>query len=337
MIKAIIRFFLLSTICGFFGGPPAAASQEDLEIHLAVEFVDHAAAAHIARNQHWYGKAGLNIKSFDSYATGMALSAAISRGSMDAAYMCLFPAINAYANANVPLKIVAGTHRYGYGLIVNPKKVKSVPDLGVPDIRLGCTREGSPAAALLHKLVQAHSLPHALISRARRMPPSKLLLSLLGGQIDAAFMPEQFPTMGESAGFKELVSAADLWSGMQGSVLVVTRKFLDLHPDAVAKLVELTARGIQFIRDHPEKAAHIVAKELDVKAKDILPIGLPGNLEKLWISPEVIQRSLEKKLENTLLIDPQAIQEAIDYAAQIGFIKKPFPAEEILDLRYLHE
>jgi hypothetical protein len=41
--------------------------------------------------------------------------------------MCLFPAINAYAH--VPLKIVAGTHRYGYGLVINPTKTRNVADL----------------------------------------------------------------------------------------------------------------------------------------------------------------------------------------------------------------
>ena len=55
------------------------------EIHLAVEFVDHAASAHIARNQGWYAKAGLKVKAFDSYATGMALSAALCKGDVDAA------------------------------------------------------------------------------------------------------------------------------------------------------------------------------------------------------------------------------------------------------------
>ncbi|MCD6173440.1 MAG: ABC transporter substrate-binding protein, partial [Sulfurimonas sp.] len=102
------------------------------EINIAVEFVTHAASAHIAKSKGWYKEAGLNVKSFDSYVNGMALGAALSRGEVDAAYICLSPAINAYANARVPLKIVCGLHLYGYSLVVNPDKIKKVEDLNNP-------------------------------------------------------------------------------------------------------------------------------------------------------------------------------------------------------------
>lgn len=335
-MKTIGRMVLMATAIFFFYDHPAGA-EPPVRIKMAVEFLDHAACAHIASNSGWYQEAGLDVQAFDSYATGMALSAALSRGGIDAAYMCLLPAINAYANAGVPLKIVAGTHRYGYGLCVNPEKIKTVKDLEAPGIRLGCTSEGSPPAALLYKLVEKFHLDPVVATRARRMAPSKLLLSLQSGQIDAAFMPEQFPTIGESSGFEELVSAADLWPGMQGSVLVVTEDFLKAHSNAVRKLVAITVRSIHYINDHPLKAAQIVAKELDVAGKEILPVNIAGSLGQLSVTQEVIHRSLTEKLENTPAVDPAAVQEAIDYAARIGNIKQSFPAEQILDLRYLHE
>ena len=92
-------------------------------IGMAVEFVDHAACAHIARNRGWFKAEGLNITAFDNYITGMALAAALTRGDIKVAYICLIPAIIAYANGKVPLKVVAGMHKYGYGLLVDPKKI----------------------------------------------------------------------------------------------------------------------------------------------------------------------------------------------------------------------
>jgi NitT/TauT family transport system substrate-binding protein len=336
VMKTTGRILVMVAVLNFFYCHPAIA-EDPVKIRLAVEFVDHAACAHIAASKGWYQEAGLDVQAFDSYATGMALSAALSRGGIDAAYMCLFPAINAYANGGVPLKIVAGTHHYGYGLIVNPEKIKNIRDLEAPGIRLGCTSEGSPPAALLHMLVEKFRLNPTVITRTRRMAPPKLLLSLQSGRIDAAFMPEQFPTMGESSGFRELISAADLWPGMQGSVLVVTRGFLEAHPDTVRKLVAITARGIRYINDHPVEAAQIVANELDVAGKEILPVNLTGSLGQLSVTREIIQRSLTNKLENTQAVNQEAVQEAIDYAARIRNIKHSFSAEEILDLRYLHE
>jgi NitT/TauT family transport system substrate-binding protein len=329
------RWLIIVLFC--FAGVHGAAARQPGPVRLAVEFLDHAACAHIARNQNWYRQAGLNVQAFDSYATGMALSAALAKGGIDAAYMCLFPAINVYANAHVPLKIVAGTHRYGYALIVNPAKVRSVADLGAPGIRLGCTSEGSPPAALLHRLVDRFHLDPSLVREARRMPPAKLLLSLRSGRIEAAFMPEQYPTMGEADGFRELVRAADLWPGMQGSVLVVTQRFLKTHPDVVEKLVALTARGIVFINTHPEEAARIVAAELNATGSPIVPLDFADTPENKTVSAEVIQASLSRKMENTAAVDPAAVQAAINHAARIGYIRHPFPANEILCLRYLHE
>jgi len=314
-----------------------AAAQEAEPVRLAVEFLDHAACAHIARNQNWYRQAGLNVQAFDSYATGMALSAALAKGGIDAAYMCLFPAINAYANAHVPLKIVAGTHRYGYALIVNPEKIRSIADLETPGVRVGCTSEGSPPAALLHRLVDRFQLDASLVREARRMPPAKLLLSLRSRRIDAAFMPEQYPTMGQADGFRELVRAADLWPGMQGSVLVVTRRFLETHPEVVEKLVGLTERGIAYIRTHPAEAARIVAAELNVTGRQLVPMDFEGTSDNRLVSAEVIQTSLTRKMENCASVEPAAVQAAIDYAARIGYIQHSFPAKEILCLRYLHE
>ena len=86
----------------------------------------------------------------------MALSAALARGDIDAAYICLIPAINAYAN--VPIKVVAGIHKYGYGLVVNPDKVKTIDDLKKEGIRIGCSREGSPLDALLYKMIEKYHL-----------------------------------------------------------------------------------------------------------------------------------------------------------------------------------
>ena len=40
-------------------------------------------------------------------------------------------------------------------------------------------------------------------------------------------------------------------------------------------------------------------------------------------------------MECTTDIDPEQIQKTINYMAKLGYIKKSFKAEEILDLRFL--
>ena len=96
-----------------FHSSSSLAARDGKAIGMAVEFMDHAAAAYVARDKGWFRDQVLRLSAYESYVTGMALAAALARGDIQAAYMCLVPALNCYANAGVPIRIVAGTHRYG--------------------------------------------------------------------------------------------------------------------------------------------------------------------------------------------------------------------------------
>ncbi len=315
-----------------------APEKEEASVHMAVEFVDHAASAHIARSKGWFRDEGLNVTAFDNYITGMALATALGRGDINVAYICLIPAINAYANGKVPIKVVAGTHTYGYGLLVDPEKVKTVKDLEKPDVRIGCSREGSPLDCLLHKMIEKYQLDEdKILGKVQRMSPPKVLMALKMGQLDAGFCCEQFPTMGEELGFKELLMAQDLWPEMQGSVLIVTDDLIRDHPEIVRKLVRVTQLGIRYIHEHPEDAATIVAGELTVVGKEVLPLKIGKIAAELEITPEAILRSLTTKMECATAIDPKIVQEEIDYLAELGYIKSSFKAEDILDLSFLED
>nr|HDN00479.1 nitrate ABC transporter substrate-binding protein [Deltaproteobacteria bacterium] len=310
-------------------------AQERQKIGMAVEFVNHAASAHIAKNKGWFEAEGLSISSFDNYITGMALAAALTRSDINVAYICLIPAISAYANGKVPIKVVAGTHKYGYGLLVDPKKIKTISDLEKPGIRIGCSREGSPPDALLHKMIDKYHFDKSrMLKKIIRMPPPKVLLALKMGQLDAGFCCEQFPTMGEELGFKVLLTAQDLWPDMQGSVLVVREDLIKDHPEIVKKLVKITGRGIQYIHEHPEDAAAIAAGALMVADKKVLPLKIEKVAAGLDITPQVILRSLTTRMECTTDIDPRQVQKSINYMAKLGYIKW-FKAQEILDLGFL--
>lgn len=144
-----------------------ASKKEDAALRVAVEFNSHAACAHIAGAQDLFRAYGLSVTAFNKYLTRMltrmALAAALARGEVDVAYICLTPAISLYANGKVPVKVVAGTHRYGYGLIVDPAKVESVADLEKPGMLIGCPREGSPCDVLLHTLIAKYRLNKEMV------------------------------------------------------------------------------------------------------------------------------------------------------------------------------
>jgi NitT/TauT family transport system substrate-binding protein len=327
LIILLAGLLLLTTIGG-------CAPKEETPIGMAVEFNAHAAAAYISQDKGWFEEEGLKLAPYESYVTGMALAAALAKGDIEVAYICLVPAINAYANAGVPIKIVAGTHKYGYGLVVNPDKIKTVNDLEKPDIRLGCIREGGAVDVLMQRMIDKYNLDEdKILANVQRMDPSKQLLAIKMGQLDAGFLPEQWATMAEGFGFNMLLTGQDIWPEMQGSVLVVKQELIDNHPEMVKELVKVTQKTTDWLNEHPDEAAEIMARQLQATAGEF-PSDAPEGVSALEITPEVMQKSMGR-LEYTTSLDPAEVQATIDYIATLGYIKKSFNAADMLDLRFL--
>ncbi len=302
---------------------------------MAVEFMDHAACAYISQDMGWFKEEGLSLNTYESYVTGMALASALARGDIEVAYICLVPAINAYANAGVPIKIVAGTHKYGYGLVVNPEKIKTVQDLENPDIRIGCVREGGAVDVILQKTIDKYNLDEdKILDNVQRMNPPKQVMAIEMGQLDAAFLPEQWATMAEESGFQMLLKSQDIWPEMQGSVLVVKQELIDNNPDVVKKLIEVSQKATDWSKQNPEKAAEIMARQLQTAGGDVFPVEVDDLVNQLEITPEVLLRSMTR-MEYTTDINPEMVQEVIDYLVELGYIKSSIKAEDILDLRFL--
>jgi NitT/TauT family transport system substrate-binding protein len=328
----IALIIIALVLCAFIG---SVYAKEEPALKIAVEFTDHAAAAYVAIENKLYEKEGLKVTTYESYATGMALSGALTRGHIDAAYMCLIPAINAYANGGVPLKVVAGTHLYGYGLVVNPDKIKTVKDLEAPGMRIACMQEGSAVDVLLHKTVEKYGINEKqVLMQTRRMSPEKAILAIRAKQIDAAFVPEHWATMTETYGFSMLLAAKDVWPGMIGSVLVVKDDLITKDPETVRSLIRATRGGTEWIKSHPGQSAGCVARYLSFENEKASLKDTIEAKDDLKVAPELLGRSMGR-IEYGMSLDKAMVQEVINYMARLGYIKKTFRAEDILDLRFL--
>ncbi len=299
-------------------------------IGIAVEFMDHAACAYVTMEKGWFTSAGLNIHAYESYETGMALAAALARGDIQAAYMCLIPAINVYKNAGVPIRIVAGTHKYGYGLVVNPDRIRTVKELEDPSVRIGCVREGGAVDVLMHKTIDTcHLDEKKVLKNVRRMKPSRQVLAMKTGQLDAAFMPEHWATMAERCGAKMLLTSRDVWPGMQGSVLVVREELIRTDPESVKKLVAVTQKATDWLNRNREETAQILARQFSIETRK-LPHGTADKRNStMEITPEVLLRSMER-IEFRTDIDPGMVQDIIDYIERLGYIRDGADARSLL-------
>ena len=310
-------------------------TEEPAPIGMAVEFMDHAACAYISRDKGWYEDEGLEMAAYESYATGMALAAALARGDIQAAYICLIPAINAYANAKVPIKIVAGTHKYGYGLVVNTEKIASVKDLENTGLRIGCVKEGGAADVVFHRAIDKYGLDkEKVMANIQRMNPQKLALAMKMGKLDAACMPEHWATVAEGFGYEMLIMSQDVWPDMQGSVLAVKEDLLKENPETVEKLVKVSQKATDWIHDNPQDSAEILSRRLNEVGDNTFPAEIADMVNELDGNQDVMLRSMER-LDFTTGIDVREIQATIDYVAGLGYIAESFDAGEILDLRFI--
>ncbi|MBN1547440.1 MAG: ABC transporter substrate-binding protein [Syntrophaceae bacterium] len=322
-------FFLGTLLVLFFVKFPAI-NAECKELRLAVEFNDHAASAYVAKDKGWFEEAGLNVENYESYATGVALAAAMARGEIQAAFMCLIPAINTYANGKVPIRIISGTHQYGYGLVVNPTRIKQVNDLALPGIRIGCVRQGGTVDVLMAKTIEQYNLPREImLNNVKRMPPSKMVWALKINQLDAIFVPEHWASLAESFGFKMLLTSQDIWPQMIGSVLIVSQSLIDSDPETIDKLIAINEKAIQWINKNPEEASKIVARHLsnlsgESNARDLSQESFASD-----VTEKVIRKSMSR-LVYTTTVDPKEVQRTINYLDNLGYLQRKIQFQDIL-------
>lgn len=313
------------------------ATGTDKPIRIAVEFNCHAVPAYVAIEKQFYKAAGVDFMTYASYTTGASLAAGLARGDVDAAYICLIPAINTYANAGVPIKVLCGTHLYGYGLAVNPEKIHSVGDLEKPDIRVSALREGTSVDTLLHKVMEHHGLDQQIIlSKILRMSPAKSIFAVRARQLDAVFLPDHWLTMSENDGFSVMLTARDTWPNMIGSVLLSTEELIRTTPDIVNKLVQATKKATAWMNENPAESAEIAARYLSLEAKGAPLADVMEKESELKVSSSTIARAM-KNLDYINSINIDQFQYTIDNAARLGNIKKTFPADTMLDQQFLQQ
>lgn len=327
-MKKSINLILVGVLTGFLISLGGCGERDETPVSMAVEFNNHAAPAYVAYDKGWFEEAGLELLPiFQVYDSGVAIAAAMARGDIRIGYMGLTAAILTYARG-VPIKVISGIHKYGYGLVARPE-IKEVSDL--EGKKIGSLREGTVTDILLTLMIDKYQLDDVTILR---MSPSNGVLALITNSVDAAFIPEQHATIAEFNGFPMLIKSQDLWPGMQGDVLVVRTELIRDNPGLVKNLMEITQKATDWIKDHPDETAETMARQLQIAGGERSPIGKTLVGVNLEITPEIISRSMERIIYSTS-IDPRVVQETIDYLAELGYIKNSFDAEEILDLRFI--
>lgn len=326
-ILCLLALFIIMSI---IAGCQSRETASPEPIKAAVEYTDHAASFYCAQGNNLFEENGIHFDRINLYASGVKVAAAFSKEGFDVGYMCLVPAIYTYANGGVPIKIIAGTHKNGYGLVVNADKIKNIKDLEKENIIISNGPKGTVTDFMQMLLMEKEKLDgKQVLAHTVRMNAAQQIMALENKQVDAAFLPEHFATLAASLpGMKMLVTSQEIWPEMQGSVIVVSEKFLKNYPEKVNTIKKINQQSIDFINSNPRQAARIISKTLNIGEEKIKKeMGeVPVNLQ---ITPEIVESSLSN-LTNTSRIKEDEVQQVIDKMYQLGYIEKSFSAREIM-------
>jgi len=331
-LKKIILITLIFVLQFAIGCSKTEKMDTDKEnkIKIAVEYTNHAASYYYAKEENFFEKEGLEIENTNIYVSGVNLAAAFSQGGFDVGYMCVVPAITAYANADVPIKIISGTHKNGYGLVVNKGKIKELKDLEKDNITISNGRKGTTTDFLMMILIEKENLDsNKILENTVRMNATKQIMALKNGQVDAVFVPEHFATLASNfKGMEMLAKSNDIWEDMQGSVLVATNNLIKEKPKIIEKLKKINRLSIELMKKNPEKTGEIIAESLNIN-QSIAKEETKNPEAEIYVTPLIAEESM-KNLRVTTDINEAEIQRIIDKMYSLGYIKEKFNAKEII-------
>lgn len=247
------------------------------------------------------GTTQLKTQTFNA---GPAAVEAIFAGALDATYVGPNPAINAFFKSKgEAIRIIAGATSGGAALVVKPE-INGPADLKGRTLatpQLGNTQDVALRAWLKENGLQTSPTGGGDVKISPTENATTLQL-FQAGKLDGAWLPEPWASrLVVDAGAKVLVNEKDLWpeGKFVTTHLIVTKEFLDEHPETVQALLRAHVETTEWIKKNSDKAKADVNAELEALAGK--PLKQPV-IDRAWqniqITEDPVAGSLKKSADN---------------------------------------
>jgi sulfonate transport system substrate-binding protein len=319
LVLALFAVVLLVTGCG--SNDKAAevktAAAKPQEIHIAYQ--NSSITILLAKAKGFYeeefGKDGVQVK-YDMYLSGPPMMEAFAGGRADFAHTGDMPPVSA-RSSGVDIKIIgrAGYTPAGNALLVRPDSpLQSVSDLKGKKIAVPV---GSSAHHFLILLLKQNGLASSDVNIVN-MQASDHQAALETNNVDAVVTWEPWVSALENVHAGKVF--ADSSSGVKRyvGVLLVRNDFAKQYPTYAERLLKVNERAVEFIKNHPDEALELIAKESK------LPVAALSKIVKSsdWDSTIVPE-------------DIAAFQQVKDFLKDTKVLKKDFDINELFDDQYL--
>lgn len=172
-----------------------------------------------------------------------------------------FTSVLESSEAGTPLTIVGGATQSVYGLdfyaLESNKDVQTIKDIKA----WAYTNPQSVTQALSFILPEVAGATQK-IDRVSSGGVGEGVALLEAGDVDVAVVPPS--VIAKTDKFREVVSSAEHLEKFQQSVITTTPEFAERNPDTVEAVVAGYDESVQFIRNHPAKAAELYANYIDI-------------------------------------------------------------------------
>jgi sulfonate transport system substrate-binding protein len=317
--KRVISLFAIPALAGLLAF--TAHADELKEIRIAVPDLS-AGTQHsgggvvdVLRDQQIYEKAfadqGIKIQWSFFKGAGPVINEAFANGQVDLAYLGDLAAIIGKSNG-LDTRLLSASARgvKQYLGVVPGSGIKTLQDLKGKRVAIfrGTATQLSFDAALASQGLSEKDL------KVINLDFSGAVAALAARQIDASWGSSGLTAL-QTKGLAELpLSTKDLGgAGSVQSVLVGTGKFVDAHPEAVAKLLKAQQQAVEWLTQESNKEAYI---QLVSGLASYPPVILQQDLKDQKLS-EVFPSTLD-------LVFLGKLQDSVDLASQQKLIRKPF-------------
>lgn len=321
--KRVFNLFAVPALAGLLAF--TAHADELKEIRIAVPDLS-AGTQHsgggvvdVLRDQQIFEKAfadqGIKIQWSFFKGAGPVINEAFANGQVDLAYLGDLAAIIGKSNG-LDTRLLSASARgvKQYLGVVPGSGIKTLQDLKGKRVAIfrGTATQLSFDAALASQGLSEKDV------KVINLDFNAAVAALAAKQIDASWGSSGLSAL-QAKGLAELpLNTKDLGgAGSVQSVLVGTGKFVDAHPEAVAKLLKAQQQAVEWLTQDSNKAAYV---QLVSGLASYPPVILNQDLQDQKLS-EVFPSTLDPVFLGSL-------QEKVDLAAQQKLIRKPFKVND---------
>lgn len=256
----------------------------------------------------------------EPFQAGPAVMEALAVGEIDLAYVGPVPAITGYLRG-VGAKIVAGANNGGAVLLARPDSGINKPG-DLAGKKVAVPQYGNTQDISLRKILTDAGLKDKARGGAVEIiqaAPADMVILFTLKQIDAALVPEPWGViLEEKVGARLVLDWDQVWRGgnYPTTVLLVSQKFRDRHPELLQKFLKGHREAIRYIQQEPEESIRIVNRQIK-------------KLTKKELDAEVLEKAFSRN-RVTSTVDPDVIKEFADLAAKAGYIPEDANLEGLM-------